>query len=1500
MTSDLEDSSPEPSNEDMSIQGTGLLNARAYQIEMFELSLKKNIIVAMPTGSGKTQIAVLRLRAEVERSPPGMICWFLAPTVALCEQQHAVFSQQMPAIPIKLLTGSVIEKWSDTTVWDKFLQDARIVVSTYQVLRDAIMHAFVRFDRLALIVIDEAHNCRGKSAVVKIMQSYHDRKTAGWPVPTILGLTASPIMNSKIDGLEEIEQILDAVCRSPSVHREELLDIVKLPDMLCSTYAALPKPLPPSAQTMSMRSLLSAALQAEDDLFHDPSVLSLAAENTEKSRAKLRPLLEKKETYTIRELRSFVRKAEEVRAELGPWAADYFITEAISHFQKPLEDLSIFRAKRAQKDYLNRWLKLVDTKPSTTNCFELSDKVSTLARQLLACPPDTRGIVFVQQTATVVILARLLSMMPEIRGRYRIGTMVGTSQFGGRAKGLGELHQDSDYAYLEQFRLGSLSLLIATNVLEEGIDVPACNLVVCFDTPANLKSFIQRRGRARKGTSKLLLLISDNDDQNKHQKWMDLEKKMKARYEDELRRAGDILVIEESELAEVPPLYIPSTGALLDFDQAKSHLQHVCTKLSTHKDADSSPYYLIHRTDPDRPTLSMVKATVVLPSSLPADLRRFQSERSWLSDKNAVKDAAFVAFKALYDSGLVNDNLMPLRQEADFIVLEDAPGIMEVRECFNPWVALAHAWNMKLTSTYSKLVLRILGSTGDLVHRAELIIPGTFPDIPSFPLFWDPEAAWTVELKWLCVLDGTFVLPQDQSLALMHHAFGHRFNMQDLQHVIHIGLPSDRQFGITHKNEPQSVTVESLDRPGSDQYLIRDDYNSPFFYRSWVRQLAEPDAAKGRAKKYADFSDQPWLVLDKWPKQIDFLRPPQESLLPVSSIGKRHSFRPVVICKQDSVPIEVVQLGTILPSIMHIMEIHLIAEKLRKTLLGGIDIKDISLIVTAISSSKAQGTSNYQRLEFLGDTLLKFLTTATLSANRPNFPEGYLTMAKNNIVSNAHLCRVTLRSGLDEYILTEPFAGRKWRPNYVEDLVRNNAPDATPRTRLVSTKTLADVVESLAGAAYLDGGWDSTTKYLRKMLPEVDFRSPEEARSILLSQRSTLHELHPSLAPLEDLCGYKFQNKTLLIEAVTHTKFYAQPVAADSTSDAGAAIPACASLERLEFLGDAILDTVVVQYLWTCTDATTAGSGQQKLLSHQQMHLLRAAAVNADLLGFLAMEWCISQERTEISPDDPTKIVTKTTEVPIWKFMRHSNPDLAIKQQLALYRHSQGRENICRALFGSGTENDTSVRNGTATITSATYPWVELAHLQIPKIFSDMVEALIGAVWTDSGSLEQCTALAERVGIIPVLRRLVADSVDVMHPKNKLGELIRDKKVRYEHGINIHGLSGFGGGLNWSVGTAGGHDQPRGEGDGRPAPDAAIPAIVRAHLSSAAEYTCKVFVDEELVTEVGGGLSKEEIITKAADVAYKVLLERWGPSGPPPQPVTKLGMVDREKGGAEC
>lgn len=90
--------------------------------------------------------------------------WFLAPTVALCEQQHGTIRENLPALRTRLLIGSDnVDRWGEQRIWDAALDNIQLVVSTYAVLSDALAHGFVHMEKLSLLVFDE-----GKPSVLQI------------------------------------------------------------------------------------------------------------------------------------------------------------------------------------------------------------------------------------------------------------------------------------------------------------------------------------------------------------------------------------------------------------------------------------------------------------------------------------------------------------------------------------------------------------------------------------------------------------------------------------------------------------------------------------------------------------------------------------------------------------------------------------------------------------------------------------------------------------------------------------------------------------------------------------------------------------------------------------------------------------------------------------------------------------------------------------------------------------------------------------------------------------------------------------------------------------------------------------------------------------------------------------------------------------------------------------------------------------------------------------
>lgn len=66
------------------------------------------------------------------------------------------------------------------------------------------------------------------------------------------------------------------------------------------------------------------------------------------------------------------------------------------------------------------------------------------------------------------------------------------------------------FQVLRKFRAHETNLLIATSIVEEGVDIPKCNLVVRFDLPTEYRSYVQSKGRARAPISNYIML-ADTD-----------------------------------------------------------------------------------------------------------------------------------------------------------------------------------------------------------------------------------------------------------------------------------------------------------------------------------------------------------------------------------------------------------------------------------------------------------------------------------------------------------------------------------------------------------------------------------------------------------------------------------------------------------------------------------------------------------------------------------------------------------------------------------------------------------------------------------------------------------------------------------------------------------------------------------------------------------------------------------------------------------------------------
>lgn len=256
--------------------------------------------------------------------------------------------------------------------------------------------------------------------------------------------------------------------------------------------------------------------------------------------------------------------------ELGSWASEYYVYESIRKFRDAVTSKKYVPSCRGggESDLLLDKLQnvCIDGRSETAAHFSgkmvISEKVKQLIQFLESHEEAQRyGIIFVEQRATVAVLNRLLSTHPMTRAIVKCSTFVGTSANSSRKITLGEwLDSSQQQDTLVGFRRRERNLIIATSVLEEGIDISACNTVICFNKPANLKSFIQRRGRARKEESIFVLMLSSEDESLGPNKWEALEAEMTKTYQQDAAERQKTQRLEEIEELSNTEFRVESTG----------------------------------------------------------------------------------------------------------------------------------------------------------------------------------------------------------------------------------------------------------------------------------------------------------------------------------------------------------------------------------------------------------------------------------------------------------------------------------------------------------------------------------------------------------------------------------------------------------------------------------------------------------------------------------------------------------------------------------------------------------------------------------------------------------------------------------------------------------------------------------------------------------------------------------------------------------------------------
>ncbi|KAI9045212.1 putative RNA helicase/RNAse III [Aspergillus affinis] len=180
--------------------GVGILDPREYQVELFERAKSQNTIAVLDTGSGKTLIAVLLLKhiihdELVDRAAgkPHRISFFLVDSVTLAFQQAAVLRNNIDQNIAHFYGAMGVDLWSKQT-WDEHFGKNMVII-----------------DQINLLIFDEAHHTKKDHPYARIIRESYLRADPSHR-PRIFGMTASPIdtKGDIIDAAISLETLLDS------------------------------------------------------------------------------------------------------------------------------------------------------------------------------------------------------------------------------------------------------------------------------------------------------------------------------------------------------------------------------------------------------------------------------------------------------------------------------------------------------------------------------------------------------------------------------------------------------------------------------------------------------------------------------------------------------------------------------------------------------------------------------------------------------------------------------------------------------------------------------------------------------------------------------------------------------------------------------------------------------------------------------------------------------------------------------------------------------------------------------------------------------------------------------------------------------------------------------------------------------------------------------------------------------------------------------------------
>lgn len=500
------------------------IEARLYQQVLAADVLKKgNTMIVAPTALGKTIVATLVAADRLEKVKNSKIL-VLAPSKPLAIQHESTFKEFL-TVPCSSITGAVktderVKRW----------EESQIICATPQTVESDLLKGRYSLKDVSLVVFDECHHGVGSYSYVYLASRYVKESKFN----LILGLTASPGSDKG-----KIKEVCDNLyIQSIVVKTEEDNDVRPYFNPVAIDWVRVKM----SSELEKIKTHVDKALKIRLKGLKNMGVIRTVSVNKLdilKARGRVqsaiaRSVNPKKECFQAISILSAViniQHSQELIETQGVVTFNKYVARlrkkktkaAKSLIQDPNFGKAIYLAREAEKHglehpKLKKVTDIIKKELGQNGQTKLqSDRYVKDADQ-----KSSKIMVFTQYRDSLEMIHQKL----EKEG-------IKSAKFFGQASRDGEkgLTQKEQKEIIKAFKIGEYDVLLSTSVAEEGIDIPAVDLVILYEPVPSEVRMIQRRGRTgRKRSGRVKVLIT-NGTRDEGYYWASVNKERRMKHQ---------------------------------------------------------------------------------------------------------------------------------------------------------------------------------------------------------------------------------------------------------------------------------------------------------------------------------------------------------------------------------------------------------------------------------------------------------------------------------------------------------------------------------------------------------------------------------------------------------------------------------------------------------------------------------------------------------------------------------------------------------------------------------------------------------------------------------------------------------------------------------------------------------------------------------------------------------------------------------------------------------